>query len=79
MSAIGGSMIPSFIMPAFMQKLSIFSVNYWGIQGFYDVYWRELMITDPTFLTRVVVLIGIGLLLNLIAVRLFRRNIIALT
>lgn len=79
MSAIGGSMIPSFIMPAFMQKLSIFSVNYWGIQGFYDVYWRELPITDATFLTRVAVLIGIGLLLNLIAVRLFRRNIIALT
>ncbi|MFM2018886.1 MAG: hypothetical protein RL007_2542 [Bacteroidota bacterium] len=79
MSAIGGSMIPSFIMPAFMQKLSIFSVNYWGIQGFYDVYWRELAITDATFLTRVAVLIGIGLLLNLIAVRLFRRNIIALT
>lgn len=79
MSAIGGSMIPSFIMPAFMQKLSIFSVNYWGIQGFYDVYWRELALTDATFLTRVAVLIGIGVLLNLIAVRLFRRNIIALT
>lgn len=79
MSAIGGSMIPSFIMPAFMQKLSVFSVNYWGIQGFYDVYWRELALTDATFLTRVAVLIGIGVLLNLIAVRLFRRNIIALT
>ena len=79
MSAIGGSMIPSFIMPAFMQKLSIFSVNYWGIQGFYDVYWRELALTDATFLTRVAVLIGIGVLHNLIAVRLFRRNIIALT
>lgn len=79
MSAIGGSMIPSFIMPAFMQKLSVFSVNYWGIQGFYDVYWRELAITDPAFLTRVAVLLAIGTGLNLIATRLFRRNIISLT
>jgi ABC-type multidrug transport system permease subunit len=79
MSAIGGSMIPSFIMPAFMQKLSVFSVNYWGIQGFYDVYWRELAVTDPAFLTRVAVLLAIGTGLNLIATRLFRRNIISLT
>ncbi len=78
MSAIGGSMIPSFVMPAFMQKLSIFSVNYWGIQGFYDIFWRELSITDPIFLMRVLVLLGIGVLLNLIAVRLFKRNVLSL-
>lgn len=78
MSAIGGSMIPSFVMPAFMQKLSVFSVNYWGIQGFYDIFWRDLSFTDPVFLTRVLVLIGIGAGLNFIAVRLFKRNVLAL-
>lgn len=78
MSAIGGSMIPSFIMPAFMQKLSVFSVNYWGIQGFYDIFWRDLSFTDPVFLTRVLVLIGIGAGLNFIAVRLFKRNVLSL-
>lgn len=78
MSAIGGSMIPSFIMPAFMQKLSVFSVNYWGIQGFYDIFWRDLAFTDPVFLTRVAVLIGIGVGLNLLAVRLFKRNVVSL-
>ena len=78
MSAIGGSMIPSFVMPAFMQKLSVFSVNYWGIQGFYDVFWRDLAFSDPTFLTRVAVLIGIGVVLNMIAVRLFKRNVLSL-
>jgi ABC-2 type transport system permease protein len=78
MSAIGGSMIPTFAMPPFMQKLSYFSVNYWGIQGFYDIFWRNLPVTDPDFLTRVGVLIMIGVVLNFIAVRMFRRNVLAI-
>jgi ABC-2 type transport system permease protein len=78
MSAIGGSMIPAFLMPVFMQKLAIFSVNYWGIQGFYDIFWRDLSLTDAVFLTRVAVLIGIGVGLNFIAVRLFKRNVLSI-
>jgi ABC-2 type transport system permease protein len=78
MSAIGGSMIPTFAMPAFMQKLSVFSVNYWGVQGFYDIFWRNLATSDPTFLTRVGVLLAIGLVLNFIAVKMFRKNVLAI-
>ena len=78
MSAIGGSMIPTFAMPAFMQKMSYFSVNYWGVQGFYDIFWRNLPVTDPDFLMRVLVLIAIGVVLNFIAVRMFHRNVLAI-
>ncbi len=78
MSALGGSMVPSFIMPAFMQKLGVITVNYWGVQGFYDIFWRDLPITDPTFLTRALVLVCIGTGLNFIAVRLFKRNVLSL-
>lgn len=78
MSAIGGSMIPSFVMPEFMQKLGVISVNYWGIQGFYDIFWRGLEFTDPTFLSRIAVLLAIGTALNFIATRLFRKNILSL-
>ena len=76
MSAIGGSMIPLFIMPAFMQKMAIFSVNYWGIQGFYDIFWRHL----PTLaiLPRVGVLLGIGVLMSLVSVWLFNKNLLKL-
>jgi len=49
MSCIGGSMIPLFAMPLFMQKISVFSVNYWGVQGFYDIFWRMLPLTDTNF------------------------------
>lgn len=76
MSCIGGSMIPTFVMPAFMQKLSVFSVNYWGIQGFYDIFWRMLPLSDTTFLSRVLVLFLIGTTLNFLALQMFKRNIL---
>lgn len=76
MSCIGGSMIPTFSMPSIMQKLSVLSVNYWSIQGFYDIFWRMLPITDTTFLNRILVLILIGLGMNLIALFMFRKNIL---
>ncbi|NJO68656.1 MAG: ABC transporter permease [Bacteroidetes bacterium] len=34
MSAIGGSMIPLFAMPETMQKMAVFTVNYWGFKEF---------------------------------------------
>jgi len=76
MSAIGGSMIPIFIMPEIMQKIAVVSVNYWGIQGFYDIFLKLLPITDITFLSKVFVLIGIGTSLNFIAFQMFKRSIL---
>jgi len=76
MSAIGGSMIPLFVMPEILQKIAVFTVNYWGIQGIYDIFWRLLPLTYITFLSRVVVLIGIGTLLNFIALQVFKKNIL---
>jgi ABC-type multidrug transport system permease subunit len=78
MSAIGGSMVPTFVMPAFMQKISIFSVNYWGVQGFYDIFWRHLPVSDFDFLKKIIVLILIGCVLNFVAVRMFKKNILDL-
>lgn len=34
MSAIGGSMVPRWIMPPFMQKLGLFTINGWSYDGF---------------------------------------------
>jgi len=78
MSAIGGSMIPIFVMPVIMQKMAVFTVNYWGIQGIYDIFWKLLPLTDITFLSRVFVLLCIGFVLNFIALLMFRRNILKL-
>jgi ABC-2 type transport system permease protein len=77
MSVIGGSMVPTFIMPQWMQDISVISINYWSIQGFYDILWRELPIAG-TFLTKVGVLLAIGIVFTLLAFRLFRKNVLAL-
>ena len=76
MSGIGGSMIPLFVMPEIIQKIAFFTVNYWGIQGIYDIFWKLVPLTDITFLSRVFVLICIGSFLNFIALLMFRRNIL---
>ena len=76
MSCIGGSMVPTFVMPEIMQKISVFSVNYWGIQGFYDIFWRLLPMGDTTFLSRIYMLLIIGSAMNLVALRMFNKNIL---
>ncbi len=76
MSAIGGSMVPLFIMPVIMKKIAVFSVNYWGIQGFYDIFWRQLPLID--ILPRILVLTGIGLAMTFISMRLFHKNVMKL-
>ena len=76
MSAIGGSMIPSFVMPEFMQKMSMFTVNYWSIQGMYDIFWRDLPMSD--WIINVIVLFGIGFFFIVISVPLYKRNVLKL-
>jgi ABC-type multidrug transport system permease subunit len=73
MSAIGGSMIPVFIMPSILQKIAVISVNYWSIQGFYDLFWRVLPLVE--ILPRILILAGIGIVLTVVSIRLFRRRI----
>lgn len=79
MSAIGGSMMPLFFMPTFMQKMAVVSVNYWGIQSFFDVLWRNLPVSDSSFLVKIGVLILIGTIMNVIALLMFRKNNLKIT
>jgi len=38
--AIGGIMVPKFVMPSFMQKLTVISPMSWGLEGFVDIFVR---------------------------------------
>ena len=38
--AIGGIMVPKFVMPAFMQRLTVISPMSWGMEGFIDIFVR---------------------------------------
>ena len=41
MSALGGSMVPRFVMPDFMDTLSKFTFNGWALDGFLKVFWYD--------------------------------------
>jgi ABC-2 type transport system permease protein len=41
MAAVGGVMVPSFIMPPMMQSLSHYSPMAWGLNGFLDIFLRQ--------------------------------------
>lgn len=71
LSALGGSMVPRFLMPESMQKAGLLLFNTWGIEGFTRVFWRE----EPlyTLIVPVAVLVGTGAVFFAIAVRLTRR------
>jgi ABC-type Na+ efflux pump permease subunit len=76
MSAIGGSMIPLFIMPSILQKIALLSVNYWGIQGFYDIFWRSLPLV--AILPKILLLMSIGIVLTLASIQLFKKRVMKL-
>ncbi|MGI9544590.1 MAG: ABC transporter permease [Cyclobacteriaceae bacterium] len=76
MSAIGGSMMPLPIMPEFMQKLAVISVNYWSIQGFYDIFWRQLEIVD--MLPKIGILLLIAGTMIAVSYHQFKKNLLEL-
>ncbi len=74
MSAIGGSMIPINMMPGFMQDIAGISVNYWGIEGFFDIFWRQLPLIE--ILPKMGILLAIGTGMVIVSTFLFKRNIV---
>jgi len=71
MSALGGSMLPRFLMPEFMQKVGLITLNAWAIDGFQKVFWREEPVQNLA--PQVLVLCGIALTFFLVARRVARR------
>jgi ABC-2 type transport system permease protein len=45
--ALGGIMVPRFVMPGFMQDLSLLSPMSWGLEGFLDIFLRNGSASDP--------------------------------
>ena len=71
MSALGGSMVPRFIMPESFQKIGLVTFNAWAIDGFTKVFWREEPVSHLG--PQVFVLLGAAALFFTIARRLARR------
>jgi len=71
LSAIGGSMFPRFLMPPGLQKAGLVLFNSWAIDGFTNVFWRELPLSSIAM--PAVVLIGWGIVFFIAARQLTKR------
>lgn len=71
LSAIGGSMFPRFLMPAGLQKAGLVLFNSWALEGFTNVFWRELPLSSLAL--PAAVLVGWGIVFFLVARQLTKR------
>ena len=46
LAAIGGVMVPKFVMPVFMQQIAVFSPLSWALEGLLDVLVRDGQLRD---------------------------------
>ncbi len=71
MSAIGGSMVPRFFMPGWLQTLGWITPNTWALEAYSGLFWRG----EPllALLPRCAGLLGVGLLTLAISHLLSRR------
>lgn len=73
MAALGGVMVPLFVMPPVMQKIAAYSPMNWGLEGLLDVLLRNGDVASV--LSQVGRLAGFSTLMLMIAFLLFRRRI----
>ena len=71
LSAIGGSMFPRFLMPAGLQKAGLVLFNSWALEGFTNVFWRELPLSSLAL--PAAVLVGWGIVFFIVARQLTKR------
>jgi ABC-2 type transport system permease protein len=70
LSALGGMMVPAFLMPGFMETLSQFTPHAWALAGYHDVIIRGLALRDV--LGEAGVLFGFAALFFILALWRFR-------
>lgn len=70
LSAVGGMMVPAFVMPEVMETLSRLTPHAWALSGYHDVMLRGLGFADV--LKETVVLLGFAAFFFLIALWRFR-------
>lgn len=70
--ALGGIMVPKFVMPGFMQDLANLSPMSWGLEGFLDIFLRNGNVSDV--LPKSLYLLIFGVVMLTLTVILLRRR-----
>ena len=72
MSMLGGSMMPVENFPSFIQKISQFTLNYWGLKAFHKAIQK-----DPfhDFIPILVGMLGVGIVFSFVGSYFMQRNL----
>jgi ABC-2 type transport system permease protein len=70
--ALGGLMVPKFVMPRFMQDLADISPMSWGLEGFLDIFLRNGGVSD--ILPKCTSLVGLGLVMMILTLIFLRKQ-----
>lgn len=73
LGAIGGIMVPKFVMPIFMQDLANISPMSWGLDGYLELFLRQGGLSDV--INEILALSGFGVVTLLIATIIFKIKI----
>ncbi|MCP4708252.1 MAG: ABC transporter permease, partial [Planctomycetes bacterium] len=60
MCVIGGVMVPKFVMPSFMQKMSLFVPQGWAVDGYQDILVRGYDVPDILPALGILMLFALG-------------------
>lgn len=71
MSALGGSMVPRYVMSETMQEFGKITFNAWALDGYIKVFWRDLPIVE--LVPELSVLVAVAIVLFVVARQLARR------
>ena len=63
MSALGGSMVPRYVMSDRMREMGLWTFNAWALDGYDKVFWRDLPVDALLPQLGVVMIAGIAFLL----------------
>ena len=74
MSALGGSMVPTFLMPTYIQFIGKFTFNYWAMKGFTDIFWRDFGLGE--ILPSIIILAAVAIVFSSVAIKLFRKRLV---
>ena len=61
MSALGGSMVPRYVMSETMQQVGKVTFNAWALDGYIKVFWRSLPVSDLIPEVSVLLVVALGL------------------
>lgn len=72
MTVIGGIMVPRFVMPSFMQKMSYYVPHGWGLDGYINILVKKYGVAD--IVPNLAVLLGFGIVFFGISLLTFNKG-----